>query len=818
MSARPTRPTVLAAVLALSGAALPIAEPASAQRAPAQAAAGAATLRGRVDTPAGAPLADVMIVARAIDAGAAAPRGTTTDEAGRYVLPALPAGRWMITARRLGLAEQSRELELRGDATADFALAARAALVAPVVVSATRETQRRVEASATIDVLDGAEVRLARAAHPAQVMKRVPGVYVSQLSGEGSSVAMRQPITTKPMYLYLEDGIPTRATGFFNHNALYEVNLPQSGGLEVLKGPGTALYGSDAIGGVVNVLTRPAPAGVGGEIATEGGSYGYGRLLASLGGTRGRDGLRADLNLTRMDGWRRANAYERQSATVRWDHFGDDGLSVRTVVTGTLVDQNDAIALDAAGFAARSPVNRSPLAYRRVRALRASSAVERQGERGSWSVTPYARSNVLEVLPNWQLTFDPQQWDTRNTSLGLLLKARRDLAVRGEGARRRTLARVIGGVDLDLSPGSFRADSLRLFRTGAGATTVFDSARATRPVYDYDVTYRQAAPYAQLELEPLPRLRLDVGARWDVAGYAYRTRLAPTQTGRWRVPGDTTLTYARLNPKLGATYELSEAVALFGSWRQGFRAPGQGQLFQQGTAVNTTGLAPVTVASSELGVRGQLGRRVLYQLSAYDMTIADDIMTYTRPDGLREARNAGRTRHRGVETSLGAMLLPSLKLDVAYSVSGQRYVTYVPQAARPATATQPALGEASFAGRPIEQAPTTLGNALLTWSPRLLRGGRVAMEYTQTGRYVMGYDVNALNQPTTPVHYAGHQLWNVHLNAQVTPRAELFARVLNLADRNHAEVASFNANDRVLPYTYTVGNPRTLYAGLRYSR
>ena len=37
------------------------------------------------------------------------------------------------------------------------------------------------------------------------------------------------------MYLYLEDGVPTRATGFFNHNALYEVNLPQAGGIEVLE-------------------------------------------------------------------------------------------------------------------------------------------------------------------------------------------------------------------------------------------------------------------------------------------------------------------------------------------------------------------------------------------------------------------------------------------------------------------------------------------------------------------------------------------------------------------------------------------------------
>jgi outer membrane receptor for Fe3+-dicitrate len=73
-----------------------------------------------------------------------------------------------------------------GAARADFQLAEQAAVVAPVVVSASREVQRPREASATIDVLDGAEVRLARAAHPAQLLKRLPGVYVSQLSGRGA--------------------------------------------------------------------------------------------------------------------------------------------------------------------------------------------------------------------------------------------------------------------------------------------------------------------------------------------------------------------------------------------------------------------------------------------------------------------------------------------------------------------------------------------------------------------------------------------------------------------------------------------------------
>ena len=96
--------------------------------------------------------------------------------------------------------------------------------------------------------------------HPAEIVNRTPGVYVSNFGGEGHMTAIRQPITTKPVYAFLEDGVPIRSTGFFNHNALYEINIPQADRLEVIKGPGTAIYGSDAIGGVVNVFTRdPSP-------------------------------------------------------------------------------------------------------------------------------------------------------------------------------------------------------------------------------------------------------------------------------------------------------------------------------------------------------------------------------------------------------------------------------------------------------------------------------------------------------------------------------------------------------------------------------
>ncbi|HET7188337.1 MAG TPA: TonB-dependent receptor, partial [Gemmatimonadaceae bacterium] len=625
----------------------------------------------------------------------------------------------------------------------------------------------------------------------------IPGVHVSELSGEGHSMSMRQPITTKPMYLYLEDGIPTRATGFFNHNALYEVNIPQAAGIEVLKGPGTALYGSDAIGGVVNVLTRPAPLTPSLEASLEGGAYGYGRMLVSGGGTRGSDGVRADLNVTRSENWKQQAPFERQSGTVRWDHTGDDGWTARTVITGSHVDQQDVPALSTALFDTSRALNLAPIAYRRVKALRASTAIERESGPSLWSVTPYARYDDMQLLPSWQLTYDPQTWDTKNTSAGVLTKYRRDLAP--------WRARLIAGADAEVSPGSFLAQRAVVTRTGAARA--FTSYTTGETQYDYDVTYRNASPYLHAEASPFTRkgallgaLRMDAGLRLDFSGYSYSSRLAPLDTGAHRRPANTTRSYAHLSPKLGATLALDSATSVFASYRHGFRAPSQGQLFQQNSAANTVDLAPVKVDAFEIGLRGRLGWRATWQLSAYDMLVRDDIITYVTASNTREANNAGRTRHRGVEAGASAALTSALRLDASWSVSRQTYVEWTPQSATPTTAA------VSYSGNLIENAPRDLGNVFLAWSPIALRGGRVAVEWSHTGGYA--------TDPANSHSYAGYELLNLHASSSISARTELFARVTNLANSAYAELVTYDAfqKDQITP-----GAPRSAYVGLKAS-
>src|SRR5688572_3028708 len=151
--------------------------------------------------------------------------------------------------------------------------------LSPITVTGTREKALLFETPASVGTIASEAIRQTAPMHPGQILGQIPGVAVAVTNGEGHTTAIRQPFTTSPVYLFLEDGIPIRATGFFNHNALYEANIPMAGGIEVVRGPGSSLYGSDAIGGIVNVLTRSPSAEGHFGFSAEAGAFGTRRLL-----------------------------------------------------------------------------------------------------------------------------------------------------------------------------------------------------------------------------------------------------------------------------------------------------------------------------------------------------------------------------------------------------------------------------------------------------------------------------------------------------------------------------------------------------------
>ena len=126
-----------------------------------------------------------------------------------------------------------------------------------------------------------------------------------------------------------------RAPGFCNVNQLFDANLLQAGKVEVLKGPATVVFGSNALHGIINVLTRSV-SDTPNQMRFEAGSRDYYRASAS----GAFDSFAASAQTTRYGGYQDESGYQQRKATIRLDHDWQD-WRVSGVLEGSDLDQSD---------------------------------------------------------------------------------------------------------------------------------------------------------------------------------------------------------------------------------------------------------------------------------------------------------------------------------------------------------------------------------------------------------------------------------------------------------------------------------------------
>src|SRR6476620_9235069 len=160
-----------------------------------------------------------------------------------------------------------------------------------VVVTANREGVKRSQAPVAISSISSKMIKDAKAISFDQVLNKVSGVNMVNLGNEQHQMSIRQPMTTKSLFLYLQDGIPLRTTGLFNHNALLEINMASVRNIEVIKGPSSSLYGSEAIGGVVNFITLAPTAVPVVKLSLQGNNIGYKRTDLQTAFSKGKWGV-----------------------------------------------------------------------------------------------------------------------------------------------------------------------------------------------------------------------------------------------------------------------------------------------------------------------------------------------------------------------------------------------------------------------------------------------------------------------------------------------------------------------------------------------
>lgn len=142
-----------------------------------------------------------------------------------------------------------------------------------LVVTANRFQQPVNTVLAPIDVVTREDIERWQAKSVGEVMGRLPGVDIAQSGGLGALSSTFIRGTESRHVLVLIDGIPLNNAGISNTPDLSQIPISLIQRIEYIRGPRSALYGSDAIGGVINIITgRDKP---GGEISAGMGSKGY---------------------------------------------------------------------------------------------------------------------------------------------------------------------------------------------------------------------------------------------------------------------------------------------------------------------------------------------------------------------------------------------------------------------------------------------------------------------------------------------------------------------------------------------------------------
>lgn len=611
--------------------------------------------------------------------------------------------------------------------------------------------------------------------HPAEVLNTLPGVNIHTNSGQEHLIAIRSPVLTggagQGSFLILENGVPTRSPAFGNVNSLIEPHHETAELIEVVRGPGSAKYGSNAVHGLVNVILGDPRTS---EVEARGAYGSLGRYKGDLIFDQGYL-VRGAISLQDDVGWRdNTGLVQGKASGVAETTLLGWGITAWT--SGSWLEQETADFVqgpDAYEDEDLVRANDDPLANRNAWSWRGAARFERDIANGSLAVTPFLRSQQMDFRQH----FLPNKSFEKNghTGAGVMVRYERDL---GDGSAWRV------GTDIDGATGYLRETQDDPFGFFPGDTRF--------PVgvhYDYSVDTAMAAVWGELDFALSEKLEAQLGLRGETHEYDYTTNVPAGVNGRFNVPEDRTDEFDFVAPKIGLIYQFETPHSVYAQYSRGARAPQASDLYRIQSLQEPSDADVETLDSFEIGVRGAIADGdLIYDIAAYHME--KDNFFFRDADGLNVTD--GTTRHQGIEAAADWVLTRQFRLRGAVSWSDQIY-----------TFTRD-VGNASEVitdGNEIDTAPNWLADLALIWSPS------DKFETELSADYVGEYFTNPSNTET----YPGHTVFSLRGIYRFDDTLEGFVIVRNLFDEAYADRADFAfGNDRYFP-----GEPINATIGLR---
>jgi outer membrane cobalamin receptor len=727
------------------------------------ASAEASTLSGRITDPDGRAVERARVVV-STEVGTMADR--STDREGRFDIPALPAGTYHIRFVADGFEADPVDVTLDAETPRTLDVMLRVSAVAEsVLVSASQIDLPLSRAADSVSVLTAGDLQARQIVSVADALRLVPDMAVTQTGDRGALTSLFPRGGASNYTLVLIDGVRANMFGGgydFGHLSVADIDR-----IEVVRGPQSALYGSDAIGAVVQIVTRRGGP-TGGAASIEAGGQKYERATAAASGSSGRWTWGGSAEQSRTDGYTGIAPATGEHVTNDDDHMRRASGSLEWQQpggAGVLFSGN--IGHDERGNP--GPFGSNPVGnFTAVdRTSRGINDTRQAGVRITYPTSPRARTridaNIFDLASDFAGTF-PATSGTRRIDGRL----QEDVALNSS---------------LGLSAG------VELLRERGRSSYVVGAAGQEIPI-----ERTALGPFAELRYAAGDRLFVTAGARVD---RLTRDSLEADPVGGR--PAFDAQSINSFNPKLAVSYRIGSSAngastRLHASAGSGIRPPDAFEI----AYTDNPHLKPERSRSIDAGVEQRLaGDSVVLGLTAF-FNRYDDLLvtvghTFASASQYR-TDNISNARARGLELSADVRPIRPLTVRANYtlldteilSIDGLQNIAPIDAQIVP-SARQFAVGD------------------MLLRRPR--HQGSIDITYV-VGRVTAFGDIIARSQvldvePSYGAfgglfYSAGYAVANLGATVRVTPNVEVYGRVLNATDRAYEEAFGFPAQRRTV--------------------
>lgn len=554
-------------------------------------------------------------------------RGAATDSEGKFSIRQLGVGKMQIKASVMGYGARVIEVNLAAGKVMQVSIALESSifLMEQVVVTATRSDKIMQDVPVVTELISRSEIDEKGAEDLSDILEERPGITIESNSSGGKTLRMNG-IDGKNI-LILVDGIPLAGKVSDRH----ELNLLDSDKIErveIVKGPGSALYGSEAMGGVINIITK---------------GFLNDLQVTATARTGSNDLYSGNLNLS--------GNYAGIGFVLTADH-NREGF-------GKSVSEIDIKSHSVTGFGAKLGYSHENLGMLQLFAETKKNRLDTESKvlsRGR--LTSYDNSLHVE---NWNgyLRWNRKVLDSlelqlqgyANENFRSFESVRQNSTV--AGTIDTTKERILG-LKSDLK--YILSSHLKLNLGYDVSQTRYEAAR----IKDQESHRNQGGVFAQIEGHPHKKIQVLAGGRYDKI----------------------TDLDGHFSPRISAMYTILNDLKLRASWGGGFRAPSFIELYSNFTmpipgrplkVVGNKDLNPERSLGGNIGVEYFWNNSALMSATFYMNKFTDLIVDYQKSSAEFSYLNVEQATYRGIEFQSKISLLQNLSTTLSYNYTEVNY-------------------------------------------------------------------------------------------------------------------------------------------------